>query len=180
MSVQKKAGIMWTFPGLRVRRFRQRLAGGIPVTLVAVLVLAGCSGSEETPTTPPATPIPTIAPSPTPPLSLGAVAWATELGSDGAPVASIDAFPRDAPEIFALVNAEGIPAGEVLTAAWTIDEVPIDAVTAAVTIDGATSGWVSFSLTWTGEALWPVGTLGITITASSGETATGTVRIEST
>ena len=43
-----------------------------------------------------------------------------------------------------------------------------------------TLGTSQVRLTWSGDALWPVGTLGVTITASSGATATGTILIEST
>lgn len=75
---------------------------------------------------------------------------------------------------------ESVPAGETLTANWALDGVAIDAVDSTVTLDGTSeSGWVSFSLAWEGETLWPVGTLEITITARSGATVTGAVEIES-
>jgi hypothetical protein len=147
-----------------------------------VILVAGCGGNDDPEETPPAaTPLPTATPTEVPAFALGDVVWALEVGEDGAPVEPVTAFPRDAAQIFALVDARNIPEGETLSAVWTLDDVPVDGADASVTIDEATaSGWVSYSLTWNGEALWPVGTLGITITSNSGATATGTIQIEST
>jgi len=150
--------------------------------VVTLVMLAACGGSgDPEPTAPAATPVPTAAPTEIPPLTLGEVTWALAVADDGSPVDPVNAFPRDGETIYALVSASDIPAGETLTAAWTMDEIAVDGAGASVTIDeAAASGWVSFSLTWNGEALWPVGTLGITISSSSGATTTGTIRIEST
>ena len=79
------------------------------------------------------------------------------------------------------MQIEAVPAGERLTATWSLDGVAIDGINATVTIDEASGqGWVSFSLMWEGEALWPVGVLGVTISAESGATASGEIQIEST
>jgi hypothetical protein len=83
--------------------------------------------------------------------------------------------------IHAIVEVESVPAGEQLTATWSIDGTPVDAIATTATIDTATaSGTVSFALAWEGEAFWPVGTLGVTITASSGATTAGEIQIVST
>ncbi len=151
------------------------------VTVLAIL-LAGCSvGGGSPDSAPDATPVPTLQPTPTPVAQLGAVTWTTALDDTGAPREDLEAIRRDAGAIYAVVPVDSVTAGETVTAQWSIDGVPIDALGSTVTIDEASeSGWVSFALTWEGETLWPVGTLGIAISASSGATATGEVQIEST
>ncbi len=116
-----------------------------------------------------------------PVVQLGAVVWSAGLAENGEPTDDLDAFPRDAPVIYAVAPVEFAVAGETVTANWSLDGVPIDALASTVTLDQAAgSGWVSFALTWEGETLWPVGSLEISIAASSGSTVTGAIQIEST
>ncbi len=154
------------------------------MAMVAVLaiLLAGCSvGGVSSDSSLDATPVPTLQPTPTPVARLGAVIWTTALDETGGPTENLASIRRDAAAIYAVVPVESVTAGETLTAQWSIDGTPIDAIGSTVTIDEASeSGWGSFALTWEGETLWPVGTLGIAISASSGVTATGEVQIEST
>jgi hypothetical protein len=148
---------------------------------IAVLV-AGCSGGgDDADTTPEATPMPTAEPTPTPEMRLGPVTWTTAIDESGAPTEELTGFPRDTEVIYAVVNVTSVVSGETLTANWSLDDVPIDAIETTVTIDQSTdAGWASFALTWEGEALWPVGTLQVTISGSSGASTTGTIVIEST
>ncbi len=154
------------------------------MTLIALLavLLSGCSvGGGSSDTSADATPAPTVAPSPTPVAQLGPVVWTTALEQNGAPAEDLTAFPRNAESIYAVVAVESVSAGEMLTASWALDGVAIDAIDSTVNIDEASaSGWVSFSLVWEGETLWPVGTLEIAVSASSGATARGEIQIEST
>jgi hypothetical protein len=148
------------------------------------LLLFGCSGGGggDDPTPVP-TPMPTSEPTatPTPSTQLGAVVWSTSLDADGAPTEELTAMPRDTDVIYAVVRVDTATAGDALDAVWALDEVPIDAIASSVTIDeAAAAGWVSFSLTWEGESLWPLGTLAVTITATSGASTSGTIQIQST
>ncbi len=148
------------------------------------ILLIGCSvggGSSSSGPDADATPLPTVQPTPTPAVQLGPVTWSTTLAQDGEPVENLDAFPRDTAVIHAAVPIEAVQAGETLTAVWFLDGVAIDGIASTVTIDEASDqGWVSFSLTWEGEAFWPVGMLEVTITADSGATTGGAIQIEST
>jgi hypothetical protein len=111
---------------------------------------------------------------------MGAVAWATGLDANGAPADEIDEFPRDGERIHAAVDVTGLSRGVSFEASWTINGMPVEGIGQTVVIDEpAPAGWVSFSLVWEGEVLWPVGTLGVTITASSGEATSGEIRIVS-
>ncbi len=146
------------------------------------ILLIGCSlGGGSSSSSPDATSLPTVQPTPTPAAQLGPVTWSTTLAQDGEPVENLDAFPRDTAVIHAAVPIEAVQAGETLTAVWFLDGVAIDGIASTVTIDEASDqGWVSFSLAWEGEALWPVGMLEVTITADSGATTGGDIQIEST
>ncbi len=151
------------------------------VVLVALLV-AGCSsggGDEPEPTAEPTVePSPTV--EPTPAMSMGDVQWAIELDDAGAPVEPVTQVSRSIQVIYATAELRAVQPGARYTAEWTINGKPIEGKSETVEVtDGAASGWISFSLTWTGEALWPVGALGVTITADSGEFTTGTVQIVS-
>lgn len=162
-----------------------RWSGGRPAAVAMAmlcLVLAGCSGGDGGgANTPEATSVPTAAPTATPQPSLGEVIWTSSLAPDGSPGDRLERLPRTAAVIHAVLQADAFPAGATVTAAWTIDGQSIDGAGTTVTIEEATaSGWVAFSLTWTGEALWPFGTLGVTVTASTGASAEGTIAIVST
>ncbi len=154
---------------------------GIAMLAILPVLLIGCSVGGGSSSSPDATPQPTVAPTPTPVAQLGSVIWTTSLAPNGEPVEDIDAFPRDAVTIHAAVSVDTVQAGETLTATWALDGVAIDAIDSTVTIDEASEmGWVSFSLAWEGETLWPVGVLEVAITAGSGATTTGEIQIEST
>lgn len=158
-----------------------RIALTLAIVATLSLLVTGCSvGDGSSDPGPEATSRPTVEPAPPPAVELGPVVWTTSLSGNGEATEDLDTIPRDADAIHAVVPVESVPAGETLTANWALDGVAIDAVDSTVTLDGTSeSGWVSFSLAWEGETLWPVGTLEITITARSGATVTGAVEIES-
>jgi hypothetical protein len=150
----------------------------ITVTTLSMLLMA-CGGGVESPTTEPIPP--TATPQPTSSLSLGSVVFAQSLDGDGVPEQLAAEIPRSAGVIVAGIEVQHVQPGTTFSAGWTIDGNPVPGIDAVVSLDeGANNGWVTFSLTWEGQALWPVGTLSITVTANSGETATGSVQIVST
>lgn len=168
------------------RRYQRHRALGafsrIGLAVAIAVSIAGCSGGgDDADETPQATPTPMPTAEPTPSVGLGDVVWSTAIDQAGAPVENLSEIPRDIPVIHAAIEVRNVPVGETLTAAWSLDEAPIDAIATTATIDQASeTGWVTFSLAWEGESLWPTGTLGITVTSSSGATSTGTIQILST
>ena len=111
-------------------------------------------------------------------MSLGSVVWTSTIDDEGAPGEALEVLQRDAEVVYAAVEAADIPAGTTVTATWTMSDQPIEGKDATVTIaDAAASGWLSFSLAWNGETRWPSGTLGVTITSSTGATAKGSLPI---
>lgn len=165
----------------RIRQQLPRFHARMLLAVIMVIVLAGCgAGDVEDDITPDATSTPGVEPSPTPGVQLGAVIWTTGIDESGAPVDDLNEFSRHNLVIYAAVEIENAFAGETLAAAWSLDDVPIDAIDSTITIDqDAGAGWISFSLAWEGESLWPIGTLGIEISASSGATTTGAIQVTS-
>jgi hypothetical protein len=162
-------------------RCASRAVTALSLAIGIALLVAGCSGGDDPESTPPATRLPTVEPTSTPAMSLGNVTWTTSLDDAGAPVDDLTSFPRNTEVIYAVVNVKNVVDGETLTASWSLDDVPIDAIASSVTLSTPSgSGWASFALTWEGESLWPVGTLQVTISGSSGASATGMIEIEST
>lgn len=167
--------------GPRVDRGSHRAFGWLGVLAMISTLLIGCSVGGASDDEPEPTPMPTVAPTAVPETRLGEVTWTTTVEETGEAAEDLEAFARDTETIHAVVPVENVPAGETLTAQWSIDGVAIDAIDTTVTVDEATSaGWVSFALTWSGDALWPVGTLGINIAAASGAAASGDIQIHST
>jgi len=168
-------------PQRQKRQTSLRWRPGVWLAVVSVVVLASCvagDGDGETPTV--ATPTTAIEPSPAPSTQLGELTWTTGIDESGAPVDILEEFSRHDLVIYAAVEVENAPAGETLSANWSLDEEPIDAIDSTVTIDSESeTGWVAFTLTWDGDSLWPTGVLGIEITASSGATSSGEVQITS-
>ncbi len=156
--------------------------GRLVVVLASLaLVLAACGGESATPD-PTAEPVPPTATTiPTPAPAMGQVVFTEALTSSGQPENPASEIPRSATTIVAAVDVQHVQPGTTYTAEWTMDGIPIPGLEASTTLqDGAASGWVSFTLTWDGATLWPVGQLGITITSSSGETVQGSIPITST
>lgn len=163
----------------------RRRAGTRGATVLLCLVLvagaSACSGDDsegQSPTEEP--PSPTAAPAPA--TELGEIVWAGAVDpASSAPVDRRDAFPRDATVIHAVVRTGPLAADTSLTARWSFNGQPIEGADATVTATGPRdAGWFEFHLEWTGSGLWPVGTLGIDVTASTGESITSEVTIEGT
>lgn len=144
------------------------------------LVLTGCGGGDDPGVTPTAA-IPTATPQPTPSLQMGQVVFAQAIAPDGTAVDPTAEIPRSTTSIYAVVEVANVQPGASFSAAWTMDGTAISELDSQTTLEaGASSGQIAFHLTWEGAALWPVGELGATITASSGESVSGVVQIVST
>lgn len=143
------------------------------------LVLSGCGGREEGPSTSTVVSTPTDVAATT---DLGAVVWASEIDPvTSEPIERRETFSRDEQDIYAVVETGPLAAGTTLTAAWAFNSQPIEGIDVTLSADAARSaGWVEFRLEWTGVALWPVGTLEVEITASTGESIRGMVEIRGT
>lgn len=155
-----------------------RMSAGIALLCLS---LAGCAGGDDEVAAPVATVVPTLT-DPTAPTELGAVIWASEIDpATSKPVGQREAFARDQDIIYAVVRTGPLAEGTTLTATWAFNGQPIEGIDVAVTAEEARgAGWVEFHLEWKGASLWPIGTLAVTITASSGESTEGTVEIRGT
>lgn len=160
---------------------RRRPARLLVMMALLALMLVACGGgsAEPEPTQEPEKP--TATPTPIPALTLGEVVFSQSLDDSGQPENAASDIPRSATTIVASVPVQHVPAGTSFSAVWTMDGTVVPGLESSTTMaDGGASGWVSFTLTWDGATLWPVGQLGITITASTGETVVGSVPITST
>ncbi len=162
----------------------RRSRGSLALVVIACcsLLLTACGGGDDPPAdaTEEAT-APVATPSPTPSPVLGQVVFSQSLGSDGQPVDPSAEISRSATTIVAAVEVQDVQPGTSYTASWSMDGNPIPELDASTTLEGgAVDGWVSFTLTWEGAALWPVCQLDVTITASSGGSVQGSVLITST
>lgn len=142
------------------------------------LALAGCATGDERVEAPSGTVVATSAEQAAP-TELGEVVWASDVDPDTSePVGQRETFARDDDVIYAVVRTGPLAAGTTLTATWTFNGQSVEGIEVAVTADEARgAGWVEFHLEWNGATLWPVGTLAITITASTGESTEGAVEI---
>lgn len=149
------------------------------VLAMLCVTLAGCAGQDDEPSTSTATVVPATEEASVT-TELGPVVWASEIDPvTSAPVDRREAFSRDEKTIHALVETGPLAAGTTLTAAWTFNGQPIEGIDVTVTADEARGpGWAEFRLEWNGAALWPVGTLTVRITASTGESTEGSIEIE--
>ncbi|HYJ13292.1 MAG TPA: hypothetical protein VEW66_06855 [Thermomicrobiales bacterium] len=150
------------------------------VIVMLALVLMGC-GSADNPDSVPTVGPATATPQPTPSLQMGQVLFAESIGPDGAAVDPAPQIPRSTTSIYAVVEVANVQPGSSFSAAWTMDGTAIPELDSQTSLEaGASKGQIAFHLNWDGAALWPVGTLGVTITADSGETVSGEVLIVST
>ena len=101
----------------------------------------------------------------TPAPLIGEIVWAAAIDPEtNAAVTVVDRFPADAPNLFAVVSVAGLPAGAILAARWTYNDVPLDELDTSVEIALPVEGpaWVEFHLA-RAEEPWPAGTYGISI-----------------
>jgi hypothetical protein len=148
------------------------------MAIAGLILLAGCGGGggggDAAPTPEAAEPT-----APAAPIVLGEVVWATEVDPDSQePLDIEERYPNNAPAIIAAVPVRSVPAGAVITATWTIDGTEVPEVTSSVTADAPVNeGWVSFRFTRDPDRLFPLGILGVTVTAADGASTTSEVEI---
>jgi hypothetical protein len=152
------------------------------IVICACLALAGCGSDAGTPE-PTATQVATVAATPTPPATpaaIGEIVWTAAVDpATNAPAGSLAALPDDSAQVVAALPVGSLPAGTVLTAHWTIDGDPLpslDPPPVTVQQDRA-DAWVAWTLTWSGDETWPIGTLGIAIEVDGSEQRTGEIPI---
>lgn len=145
------------------------------------LALTACAGQDEEPPAPTATVVATSIEAAAF-TDLGPVVWASDIDPvTSEPADRREVFSRDATVIYAVLQTGPLAAGTTLTATWTFNGQPIEGIDVTVTADEARGGgWVEFHLEWNGAALWPVGTLAVEVTASTGESSESSVEIEGT
>jgi hypothetical protein len=172
---------------------RSLTAHAIAVSILTA-ALTGCMAQGSPTPRAAITASPTIAlpaPSPSPGASaaeiqeldqnptVGSVIWTERIDPvTSAPGPSVTFFSVDAPSIFAVVPIANLPPGTVLRADWTYNTTPLEALTRAVIIHGPyAKGWIAFSLTRSGETLWPAGEYAITVSVNDVLARTATVAV---
>jgi len=167
-------------PANRSTRIRHALRLGVVGILTLALVACGGGGESASPT---ATPQPTATAGPTPTAfptpTFSQVTWGTAIdAATGGPADAMSQIPSSASAITAFVETAAIPAGTTFVATWAIDGAPIDALTQTVTVDAdRAAGWLTFTLTWSGENPWPRGELSVTIAMNGTQVTSGAVEI---
>lgn len=161
---------------LRSSRPGRHLSRLVALAIISLL-LVSCQGGANT--DPTATP-PVVSEPPEQPVRFEPVVWTTGIDpGTGEPIDRVEAFPRDTVTIYAAVEVINLPEGATLSATWEINGRPVEGLQATIEVDRAQpAGWAEFHLDWNGRTLWPVGTLRIVITSSTGESIEGSVRIE--
>lgn len=154
------------------------------LTGIAICALLAACGGGESPTdaTPTAVSTPLAESSPTAPaqpMVIGQIIWAEETdATTGAPVNQVTGFTTESPAIVAVVEVTNLPAGTQFTAAWTLNDSTItDSPMTVVAQGDMTHAWISFRFTRDGERRYPLGQVGVTITASDGTMREATVEI---
>lgn len=144
------------------------------------LVLVSCQrGTEVEPTATPLAVSGTTVPA-SQRVRLGPVVWTTGVDPEtGKPIDRVESFPRNTKTIYAAFEVMNLPQGSTLTATWRINGRLVEGLESTIQVNEAQpAGWAEFHLDWEGRTMWPVGTLGILITSSTGETVESSVRIE--
>lgn len=116
---------------------------------------------------------------PAPPFTVDDVIWTTGVNeSTGVPLDQADAYTTISPAVVAVVPARNVPAGTEFTATWTIDDLDVPEANMSVTVEqDMSTAWVAFEFVRDDDRYFPLGTLEVTVTASSGETVDGSVEI---
>ena len=159
---------------------------------VALAVLTGCGGSDEsvdptalvaTATVPPGVvggPSAADAPVATR-VEVGALVWATAIESGtNRPTAEVSRFDVTASVIYAVVPVTAAPLGATLNAEWTFNTTPIQGVAASVQLPElrAASIWVEFHLERQSEEDWPDGPYTVTVREGDRVVGAGTVDVD--
>ena len=148
------------------------------------LVLAGCGSGNDV--TPDATAVSTSASrvaaelTPTPvAIAISDVVWTSGVDpTTRQPQDTVSAYTTTSPAIIAAVQVGALSTGTTLTATWSIDGVPVPAVTMEATVERPIEdGWATFQFTREEGRRFPLGHLQVEITASDGTVVTGEVDI---
>lgn len=156
----------------------------ILVGIAICATLAACGGGESSPdATPTAESTPMVASTPTvasAPMEIGQIIWAEETDPiSGAPVAEVSGFTTESPAIVALIEVTNLPANTQFAATWTLnDSVISDSPMTVIAQGDMTHAWISFRFTRDGDRRYPVGQIGITITASDGTLREASTKID--
>lgn len=147
----------------------------LALAMIGVLVVATACGSDD---------VPEEAPTPTPGLpeamQIERLVWTSAVDeTTGEPVDEVAAYTTTSPAIVAVVEASNVPAGTTFTANWTIDGQQVPEAEMRTTVDDdMTTAYVAFQFLRQEDRFFPLGDLEVTVTTSTGETASGAVEIE--
>lgn len=139
------------------------------ILMLAAALLTGCGSDDDGSPDPTATVAATpTAPAPTPPLeiTLDEIVWTSAVADgSGAPVDTLTSLPNNAGQVVAAVPVDTLPAGVTIQARWSIDGEPLPTLDPAplVVDEGREDAWIAWTLTWTADQPWPIGTLGIEV-----------------
>jgi hypothetical protein len=161
--------------------------------LVLGLVLTGCGGNDDPPSSDRATEAAsrvTEVPandagveSATPAPTIGQIVWATEIepGSNR-PVDRVAQYSSDTPTIFALLPVTGLAIGTPIRASWTYNETALDTLASTTTVEVASDDmlWIEFHLSRDPEQPWPDGTYAVSIEVGGTERREAAVEVVAT
>lgn len=153
---------------------------GLLVILLGSLLLVACGSDDEASVTPEAPPTEEASPTAEPATTeFGQVIWAEQIDEEtGEPIAVVDAFTTQSTHIYAVLEATDLSADTTFSATWTINGQSIEGSEMEITTEGdMPHAWLTFSFTRDGEALFPTGQLGVTITSSDGTMREGSIEI---
>ena len=157
------SGLVWAGQWRRSLALGRRIRPRRVLCLLALpLLVAACGGDDDPPPTPTVQPTATT---PAAPAEVLAVVWAARVTADtNAPEVPVEQLTVDAETIYAVVRVTNLPAGAVLSAAWTYNGVPVEPASSTVTAAAPISdGYVEFHLSRDPGAVWPDGTYAVAI-----------------
>jgi hypothetical protein len=155
---------------------------GLAIWLSATLVLAGCGGGDGTRRNATATatdsPAAVGTPTPTGPV-VGTIVWATALDpATNAPTNPVTRFAPTDPVLYATLAVARLPTGATLTASWTYNGVPLDALAAITTaVWSPDTAYLEFHLARGDQTPWPEGTYAVAIALDGQPLATAAVAV---
>lgn len=154
------------------------------VVAAGLIVLAGCGGGKGAMLTATAgsTATAMVVPptsTPLPASTVGKVVWTASVDpTTNAPGNAVQAFPNDAPVLYAVVYVTNVRAGSVLSASWTYNDVALSGVVTSVVPTALyTGGYVQFHLARAASATWPAGTYKIEIALDGAPIRSATIDV---
>lgn len=111
--------------------------------------------------------------------TVGTVIWAERIDPvTSAPGPRVRSFGAETRTIYAVLPVAKLSPGTVLRADWAYNNTPLEALTRAVIVqEPYAEGWIAFSLTRSGETLWPAGEYAITVSVNNEIAQTATIAI---